>query len=338
MCNELLIWFAENKRPLPWRQNPTPYAVLVSEIMAQQTRMAQLLPFYMRFMARFPTADALAKSELDEVLAVWAGMGYYARARNLHSAVKIIRAKYNDGWPTTRAEWEALPGIGAYTAGAVLAIAFGQREAAIDGNVLRLYARLENDATDIACAAAKMRATQLVHAHMPNKPGEICAYTQALMELGSLVCVPTHPKCEKCPLVYICKAYMAGCEKELPVKTKKKPSPVVDMTVLIIFSPRGRVLMRRRTEGLLKGMWVYCLTENPLADIHGYVKAMGYSVKTVYPLGEARHAFTHRVWQMTAYAVHVNEDCAVGDYRFLSPDEVDKAALPAAMRYFKPSM
>jgi A/G-specific adenine glycosylase len=340
MHDALLAWYAVNKRSLPWRDNPAPYAVLISEVMAQQTRMAQLLPFYIRFMERFPTLDDLRESDLDEVLAAWAGMGYYARARNLHRAAQIIQAEYGDGWPRTRAQWEALPGIGPYTAGAIMAIAFGQREAAVDGNVLRLYARLAKDATDIATPAAKSRAGQFIVSHMGAT--DVSAYTQALMELGALVCVPSNPKCGVCPLAYMCQARLAGCERDLPVKARKGPSPGIPVMVLLIFSPDGRVLMRRRTEGLLRGMWVYCLSEGQPGEAPSYTQpeaaahaaSLGYTVTGIESLGEARHAFTHRVWDMIGFAVYVRESHGVDDYLFLTPDELEKTAVPAAMRYF----
>jgi A/G-specific adenine glycosylase len=355
MHKRLLAWYEANKRPLPWRGNPTPYAVWVSEIMAQQTRMAQLLPFYTRFMARFPTAEDLAEADLDGVLSAWAGMGYYARARNLHLAARIIKKKYGGGWPTTRKEWEALPGVGSYTAGAVLSIAFGQREAAVDGNVLRIYARLANDATDIASPVVKTRAALFIHNHMPETPTEISAYTQALMELGALVCVPKNPRCGACPLANECRARIKGRERELPAKTRRKPTPVVPVLVLLIISPDGRVLMRRRTEGLLRGMWVYYLAEDAdkinfgridqnlntasamasLSQITALLKPMGYTCAHAGHKLNARHTFTHRVWDMACYEVRVNENHAFGDYRFLTPEEREAAARPAAMKYFE---
>jgi A/G-specific adenine glycosylase len=340
ICNPLIAWFAANKRPLPWRDNPTPYAVWVSEVMAQQTRMAQLLPFYTRFMERFPTVDDLDTSDLDEVLSAWAGMGYYARARNLHQTAKTIRERYGDGWPQTRKEWESLPGVGPYTAGAVLSIAFGQPEPAIDGNVLRLVARLTDDDTDINTPIAKKRAFDWVKSLYPksstdNTVNIAGVLTQALMELGSLVCTPANPRCDICPVADECRARQNGRERELPIKSRKKASPIIPMLVLLIFSADGRILMRRRTEGLLKGMWVYYLTEGTPTDIPAHASEMGYTVKSTDPLGEFTHTFTHRIWEMTGYALTVYENHTVDDYVFLTPDEVEKIAIPAAMKYFK---
>ena len=332
---QLLAWFAEHCRVLPWREKPTPYPVLVSEIMAQQTRIAQLLPFYVRFMERFPTLEALARADEADVLAVWAGMGYYARARNLHRTAQLL-CEMPD-WPTTRAAWEALPGIGAYTAGAVLSIAFGQKAAAIDGNVLRVYSRLACDATDIATPIAKKNAEAYVLAHMPDAPEEVRAFSQALMELGALVCTPTNPRCGECPLAEVCEARKVGRVQELPVKAKKKASPIVPITVLLFFSPDGKVMMRRRDAGLLRGMMVYWLVEGEqlVADaVAGYVGERGFTVRGMEALGDFSHTFTHRVWQMTGYAVQVGKCAALDGYEWLTPDEVAARGLPAAMRYF----
>ena len=337
MTDELLIWFYHNKRPLPWRENPEPYYILVSEIMAQQTRMAQLLPFYTRFVAQFPTPEALASATEDEVLTAWAGMGYYARARNLHRAIKEIRASYGNNWPTNRKEWEALPGIGPYTAGAVLSIAFGQKEAAIDGNILRVYARVNNDKTDISTPAAKSRATAFVLKNMPDKPDKIRLFNQSLMELGALVCTPQNPKCENCPIAQHCQARQVGTTHNLPVKAKKNPSPEIPVGVILILSPEGKVLMRRRTEGLLKGMWVYYLTEGndgTTTTATAIINHMGYTLKQIQPAGTATHTFTHRIWHMTAHIAHINETHAIEDYQFLSPDDLTKIAITAAMGYF----
>lgn len=358
ICKKISEWFAANRRALPWRENPTPYTVLVSEVMAQQTRMAQLLPFYARFMARFPTLEVLAAADEDAVLAVWAGMGYYARARNLHCAARILHERQKDNensevmhdgngefisfcWPATRAEWEALPGIGPYTAGAILSIAFGQKEAAIDGNVLRVVARLTNDDTDISTPAAKKNAETFVLSHMPEAPDDISAYTQALMELGALVCTPGVPRCGECPLVLYCGARKHNRVRELPVKAKKKQSPIIPMTVLVILSSDGRVLMHKRAEGLLRGMHVYYLIESAALspeEVTAHLTERGYTPTHIEPLGTFTHTFTHRVWQMTGYTVRVNTNNMVlyhfENHSFLTPDEVAQVGVPAAMRYF----
>jgi A/G-specific adenine glycosylase len=334
--NELLKWYENNKRSLPWRESADVYCVMVAEIMAQQTRIAQLLPFYEKFMAKFPTLEKLAQASEDDVLTLWAGMGYYARARNLHRAAKIITE--SGTLPQTRKEWESLPGIGAYTAGAILSIAQGKREVAVDGNVLRVYARLSCDATDITTPAAKKSATAFLEKIMPHTPKEISAFTQSLMELGALVCLPQHPRCEICPVATDCQAFLSQRTHQFPVKTAK-PAPALQyFTVIIAVDPHGRVLMRRRTEGLLKGMWVYYLLEGKLLDnemlVREQIKSMGFTPTSTEALGEATHTFTHRKWQMKAYSVTVKENRPVGDYQFLTPHDINKAALPAAMKYF----
>lgn len=338
----LLTWYDGHKRDLPWRRNPTPYAVWVCEIMAQQTRIAQLLPFYLRFMECFPTVEALAAAPLDDVLAVWAGMGYYARARNLHAAAKVIVNEYEGRFPETMEAWQKLPGVGAYTAGAVMSIAFGAREAAVDGNALRVYARLADDDSDIGTAAAKSKAAAFITSAMPNAPEDIRRFSQAFMELGAMVCIPGRPLCEACPLAALCLARLRMREHRLPVKTAKKPPTEINITVLLLITPDGRVLMRKRTEKLLHGLWVFDLTEGELnpAEALGRAKQMGFSPAVVHTweaiteLGAASHVFTHRVWRMRGYALYVNETLAPEGYRFVSGNEMGTLACPKAIKYY----
>ena len=332
----LLAWYEKNKRDLPWRKNISPYGIWISEMMAQQTRIAQLLPYYARFTEKFPAVEALAAASLDEVLAVWAGLGYYARARNLHNAAKIIVNEYAGEFPETRAGWERLPGVGNYTAGAVTGIAFGAREAAVDGNVLRVYSRLNDDETDISLPAAKKAAAAFLLDTMPDLPHDISRFTQALMELGALVCVPGKPLCANCPLAQVCLSRLNGTVSERPVKTPKKPQISIDMTVLLIIDPSGKVLMRKRAENLLRGMWVFFLKEEKMTEHEARetARGLGYTVNTVVPLGSASHTFTHRKWRMDGYALFVNETRAADDYVFLSPDDARKAALPRAIQYY----
>ncbi|MDR1663676.1 MAG: A/G-specific adenine glycosylase [Clostridiales bacterium] len=337
MTDLLLNWYKHHRRDLPWRENIQPYRIWVSEIMAQQTRIAQLLPFYERFIARFPDVKALAEASEDEVLKEWAGMGYYARARNLHTAAKILLREQAGALPETAEEWRRLPGVGEYTAGAIMSIAYGAREAAVDGNALRVYARLADDATDISAPAAKKSAAAFIKAAMPTEPKRVSQFTQALMELGALICVPgREPRCGECPLERVCLSRRAGREKLLPVKSSKRPPKETDITVLLIQNPTGRVLTRRRTENLLRGMWVFYLIEKSLTEeeISGYVRSMGYTIQAWEAIGSASHVFTHRIWRMKGYAVYVHETHTVEDYAFTSKEALGQLALPKAMRFY----
>jgi A/G-specific adenine glycosylase len=231
----LLRWYDANKRDLPWRRTRDPYRIWVSEIMLQQTRVAAALPYYERFLERFPDVGALALSSEAEVLAAWAGLGYYSRARNLHRAAKLIaKAGFPRGYEAIR----ALPGVGEYTAAAIASIAFGEPRAAVDGNVGRVITRLENEPSSVAETAARLLDRK--------RPGE---FNQALMELGATLCLPREPRCGECPVAALCAARRLGRERELPVKRPRR-APVRIAKVLLVIRRNGRVLMCRQN-----GFW-----------------------------------------------------------------------------------
>ncbi len=217
----LLAWYEANRRDLPWRRTVDPYCIWVSEIMLQQTRVEAVIPYYQRFLARFPTALALADAPEEDVLKLWQGLGYYSRARNLHRGAQYIRDALGGSLPGTFQAWLQVPGVGRYTAGAVASIACGEAVPAVDGNVMRVAARLFARGEDIAQPRTRLLVEELVRPLIP--PGQTAAFTQALMELGACVCVP-NPRCLACPLLGQCRARAQGLEHELPVKTKKLPS------------------------------------------------------------------------------------------------------------------
>ena len=218
---KLLTWFDQNRRDLPWREGKprNPYYVWVSEIMLQQTRTEAVKPYFESWKRRFPTIKALAEAEEADVLHAWQGLGYYSRARNLHKAAREIAEKYGGAIPEDKKDVRDLPGIGEYTAGAILSMAYGKHEAAVDGNVLRVYARLYGIESDILKSAGRKEITTLVEKTLPARAGD---FNEALMDLGSEVCVPKHPKCEKCPLHGECAALRLGLENVLPIRTPKK--------------------------------------------------------------------------------------------------------------------
>ncbi|MDR3207478.1 MAG: A/G-specific adenine glycosylase [Oscillospiraceae bacterium] len=281
----LLDWYQSAKRDLPFRRTRDPYAIWVSEIMAQQTRITALIPYFERFLRAFPNAAALAAADEDDVLKAWEGLGYYSRARCLHRAARLMVSAHGGAVPDDPAALRGLPGIGDYTAGAILSIAFGQKAPAVDGNVLRVHARLTDDPTDIALPAAKETARVWVLSLMGR--GDPGAVTEALMELGALVCLPKQPRCEDCPARDLCAARLAGRVGERPVKSPKKPQRTEARPVCLLFDPQGRVLMRRRTESLLRGLW-----EFPAAPPEGL------AVLSAQPCGRHTHVFTHIIWEM----------------------------------------
>lgn len=294
----LLDWFQTNKRLLPFRQEPSAYHIWVSEIMLQQTRVAAALPYYERFIAALPDPAALAACEPDALRKLWQGLGYYNRVSNMQKAARIVCERYGGELPADYDALRALPGIGDYTAGAIASIAFGIPAPAVDGNVLRVFARLYNDGSDVTRPETKRLFTARVLEQMPkDAPGP---YNEALMELGALVCVPGAPQCLGCPLADRCQGFAAGRGAELPVKPAKKAKTVQPVTVALVQSPAGLLLQRRPARGLLAGLWQPAAFEGALdrpalaaalADI-GVQPAWGDA------LPPARHVFTHRIWQL----------------------------------------
>lgn len=294
----LLQWFQANKRLLPFRQEPSAYHIWVSEIMLQQTRVAAAIPYYNRFIAALPDPTALAACDPDRLRKLWQGLGYYNRAGNMQKAARMICERYGGALPADYDALRALPGIGDYTAGAIASIAFGIPAPAVDGNVLRVFARLYNNGADIALPATKRAFTARVMEQMPEaEPGP---YNEALMELGALVCVPGAPHCAQCPLAALCRGYAAGRAAELPVKPAPKAKTPVQVTVALIESERGLLLQRRPAKGLLAGLWQPAAWERALtrSELTAALCGLGVQPALGEALPPARHVFTHRIWQL----------------------------------------
>ncbi|MDR1410527.1 MAG: A/G-specific adenine glycosylase [Oscillospiraceae bacterium] len=334
ITESLLRWYKENKRDLPWRHTQDAYAVWISEVMAQQTRIAYLLAYYERFIQLFPTVDSLAQAEEADVLKVWEGLGYYTRARNLQRAAKKITRDFNSQLPRTREELLTLPGIGEYTAGAILSIAYEIPTPAVDGNVLRVFARLENSDEDVMLPQTKKRAAAFVSSIMPTK--HVSYFTQALMELGALVCTPKNPDCSACPIQDCCWAQAHGQQYELPKKSVKRSPKSLKKTIIIIRSTRGEILMRQRTEALLSGLWeLYRLDEAlsaPQAEAH--LQSLGFILQTLKSAGQAKHVFTHQIWHMHGYECTVSGQCVAEGYHWIPKEDIKKLAVPTAIRFY----
>ena len=289
----LLRWYRDNARVLPWRSDPTPYHVWVSEIMLQQTRVAAVLGYYGRFMEALPTVADLAECGGDELMKLWQGLGYYSRARNLQRAARQVMEDFGGEFPHTYEDIRTLHGVGDYTAGAISSIAFGIPVPAVDGNVLRVVSRLTADRRDVTRLETKAAVTGALGQVMPtDAPGD---FNQALMELGATVCLPNGaPLCEKCPAGDFCAARREGIAQELPVKAPKKARRVEERNVWLIFR-QGKVALRRRGEkGLLAGLWEY---PNDLAPCGCPVAGEAAFA------GQGKHIFTHIEWRMSAYTV-----------------------------------
>ncbi|MDE6280408.1 MAG: A/G-specific adenine glycosylase [Oscillospiraceae bacterium] len=299
----LLEWFRDNARPLPWRDDPTPYHVWLSEIMLQQTRVAAVLDYYKRFLVEAPDVAALAALPEERLMKLWQGLGYYSRARNLQKAAKVIVEDYGGTFPPDYAAIRALPGVGDYTAGAICSIAFGQAVPAVDGNVLRVYARIVGDDGDISTPQMKKQVTQALEAVIPVSAAG--AFNQALMELGATVCVPRGaPLCDRCPAKGFCAALAQDRVGELPVKAPKKPRRVEERTVWLIFHASQVALRRRPGRGLLAGLWEFPNEpgDGPLPG------AWGINALSQEYAGQAKHIFTHIEWHMALRAVEAASD------------------------------
>ncbi len=299
---ELLAWYRQNKRDLPWRDHPDPYAVWVSEIMLQQTRVDTVIPYFERWMANFPTVEALAAADEQQVLNLWEGLGYYSRARNLHRVAKKLVAEHNAQLPKDTKSLMQLPGIGRYTAAAISSMAFGRDAAALDGNIRRVYARIFNVEEALGSTQAEKTLWQLAEDFLPK--GEAGDYNQALMDLGATICTPRNPLCEECPIKQHCEAWQLDIQALRPVpKTKKAVPHHVHAAAVIVED--GRVLLAQRpVDGLLGGMWEFPngrVGGDPAEELAGAIdKGYKLNVQILSPLAEVRHAYTH--FKVTEYA------------------------------------
>lgn len=325
----LLAWYDQNARTLPWRGIHDPYRTWVSETMLQQTRVETVRGYYERFLSRFPDVAALAAADEADVLKLWEGLGYYSRARNLHQAARQVMRDFGGEMPREVAQLRQLKGIGAYTAGAIASIAFDERVPAVDGNVIRVASRVMGIRENVGIPSVRRELEEKVDSLVPAaRPGD---FNQALMDLGSAICVPGTPNCDVCPLRAHCDAYDAGDAEDLPVLPQKNPPKPFDWDVLLIFSGE-KVLMRQRTETMLHGLWVFPMlpghTDNP-AD---FGAQMHMNLRNVRPAGDAKHVFTHQIWRMKLYQMDAPDADAPKGYRFVTLDEMNALTIPTAMK------
>ncbi len=288
----LLAWYAVHQRAMPWRGLHDPYAIWISEVMLQQTQVDTVRPYYARWLARFPTVHALAAASEQEVLALWEGLGYYRRARQLHRAAQQVSAT---GFPTTFEGWLALPGVGRYTAAAVVSLAFGLPVAVLDGNVKRVLARLFDVTLDVKSAVGEKALWALAQANLdPAHPGD---YNQAMMDLGAMVCTPRSPLCPACPLTAHCLAFQRGTQAARPVTAPRPAVPHHTLVAWVIERAGQVVLVQRPAEGLLGGLWQFpTAPANPLAE-------WPMQVADPHPLLTMNHAYTH--FRVTVHAHRV---------------------------------
>lgn len=332
----LLPWFDKSKRVLPWRNEPTPYRVWVSEIMLQQTRVEAVKPYFERFITALPNIFALAECEEEQLLKLWEGLGYYNRVRNLQRAAISVVESGRNTLPETYEELLKLPGIGSYTAGAVSSIAYGKCAPAVDGNVLRVLSRVFLYEKDVLSQRAKREMEELVLSIIPReRPGD---FNQALMELGAVVCVPNgSPNCEVCPLRELCGALREDKINMLPVKVKKTKRRIEEKTVFLLLADKKVALHKRKEKGLLAGLYEFPNTEGHLSKEQAldWVKEQGLEPIYIEAIEDAKHIFSHVEWHMKAYAVLLSgwkEPAAKeNSYLFIEPEETkSKYPIPAA--------
>ena len=328
LTSKLLNWYRDNKRTLPWRRSQDPYAVWVSEIMLQQTRVETVIPYFENWMRLFPTIRALARASEHDVLNVWEGLGYYSRARNLHKAAKIAADQYKGRLPRDLDALRKLPGIGRYTLGAIASIAFGMDVPALDGNIRRVYARLFDISEPADSTVGEKILWQLAETHLPS--GEAGDYNQALMDLGATICLPKNPRCLICPLMKICKARINGIQHQRPVMKPKKAVPeYIDVAGVIVNGERVLVA-QRPAKGLLAGMW-----EFPNGRVSGDpVKELAKVLKTGYDLNvrakqkkdllaTVQHAYTHFKVTVHAFQCELRSMPENGSLKWISLKELD---------------
>lgn len=332
----LLAWYRENARDLPWRRTQDPYPIWISEIMLQQTRVAAVLGYYARFLEAFSTVEALAAAPEQQLMKLWEGLGYYSRARNLQKAARLIAARGR--FPDTYETLLELPGVGDYTASAIASAAFGLREAAVDGNVLRVVTRLTDCHDDILDPKVKRAVREQVQAVMPERGADIRIFNQATMELGATVCPPNGPpKCEMCPAQTFCLGRLRGTAETLPVKRAKKARTIQEKTVFLLVR-EGKVALRRRPDsGLLAGLWEFPNLDGTLTEqtAPAAVAAWALEPKAWRTKLTAKHIFTHVEWHMTGYTLEV-AGSGPADFLWVDEAELKDHAVPSAFaRYYE---
>ena len=313
--DDLLAWYDAEKRDLPWRADNSPYRVWVSEVMLQQTTVAAVVPYFERWMERFPTVGSLASADIEDALSVWQGLGYYRRCRNLHASAKRVVV---DGWPSDYRSWLALPGVGAYTAGAICSISLGLQTPAVDGNVERVYSRFHADGSfDLKPKAAAWVKELVMH----GRPGDV---TQALMELGATVCKPTAPTCDLCPVSRACKARMTDTQDGLPKRKAKREQVELNHAVCVPYF-EGRYGVRK----IKQGEWWEGLYEFPRgSDYEALLRTIGKGEPSM--LGQFKHTVTrHRI---TVDAVLVLTEAAQDDLEWHTPESLESLPMPSPQR------
>lgn len=340
MREPLVQWYRENKRDLPWRENPEAYRVWISEIMLQQTRVEAVKGYYDRFLKTLPDVQSLAEAEEDQLLKLWEGLGYYNRVRNMQKAARQILVDYHGVFPSDYEEIRSLTGIGSYTAGAISSFAFGKPEPAVDGNVLRVLTRILADHSDIMKQSTKTKMEKALRKVIPE--GSPSDFNQGLIELGAIVCVPNgEPKCQECPVSHLCRAREEGRIIEFPVKKKAKARRIEDKTILVFRDDEEIAIGKRDKKGLLAGLYELPNVPGHLSrkEVENYCKEIGLLPIRIKKLPAAKHIFSHVEWHMIGYDIRVDEleKTNKKEFLFIHPGEIEKTyPIPAAFEMYMP--
>lgn len=332
----LLEWYKKEARDLPWRKEPDSYKVLVSELMLQQTRAETVIPYFKRFINEIPDLQTLASTDSEKLLKLWQGLGYYNRVIRLKKAAQIIVEKFGGQIPNDISHLRLLPGIGVYTAGAVASIAFGKAEPAIDGNILRITARLTASTDVPGSPAAKKKAEEFIRRRISlDFPGD---FNQALMDLGAGICLPgDKPDCSRCPVGVFCESRRLGIVSVIPVGSIKKERKEENRTVLIV-SANGRYALRKRSSrGLLADLWEFPNQQGTLSapQCEQYLNSLGFAVKEIQATKPAKHVFTHLIWHMTGFLTLTEQVEKIPDWIWADKEEIIRDySVPSAFKSF----
>lgn len=337
---DLLQWYDENKRSMPWRETDDPYRIWVAEIMLQQTRVDTVREYYLRFLEAFPTVEALAAADRDAVLKLWEGLGFYARARHMHEAAQHVVEEHDGKVPATKEAIQDLKGVGPYTAAAVLSIAYQKPHAVLDGNVIRVLSRVFAVDEDATTSSTKRHLRRLANELLPSeRPGD---FNQALMELGALVCTPRTPTCNRCPVQEACRAYAAGTQSDYPVTPESTPVPHHDIAVGLVEKDDHLLIQRRPDDGLLGGLWEFPGGKQEEGESletacrREVREELGIDVSVDEPFYTLSHAYSHFKITLHAFRCHIADGTPAAQedqpFRWVTVEELDEYAFPRANR------
>ena len=333
ITEKLISWYQENKRDLPWRHTKNPYFIWISEIMLQQTRVEAVKVYYERFIKELPTLEDLANVKEDKLLKLWEGLGYYSRVRNMQKTAKILIKKGFKNLPNTKEELLFLPGIGAYTAGAILSIAFDIPTPAIDGNVYRVLGRLYKIENSITKNSAYKIYEERLRKLLPKQ--NTSDFTQSFMDLGSSICTPKSPKCSECPLRLECKAYKENKMENYPVKDKKIEQKIEERIVFLFVCKNKVAIRKREDKGLLASLYEFpnTLDLSSVKEIENTLIDKSISFLSVTEIGEAKHIFSHKIWYMKGYVIELKKP--LNEFLWVTKGELkNKYSIPSAFSYF----